>query len=48
VTPDDREPDRRKPAMPPDQRRQVVVLAISGLSIVLALALIALLLHFAG
>jgi hypothetical protein len=34
--------------MPPDQRRQLVVLAISGLSIVAALAVIALLLHFAG
>jgi hypothetical protein len=48
VIPDDRKPDRRRLSMPPDQRRQVLVLAVSGLSIVVALAVIALLLHFAG
>jgi hypothetical protein len=38
----------RKSRLPPDQRRQILVMAISGLSFVVVLALIGLLLHFVG
>jgi len=38
----------RKPLIPPGERRQILVLAISGLSFVIVLALIALLLRLAG
>ncbi len=38
----------RKSRMPPGHQRQTLVMAISGLSFILVLALIGLLLHFFG
>jgi hypothetical protein len=38
----------RQPLLPPGQQRQILVMAISGLSFVVVLALIGLLLHFLG
>ncbi len=40
--------DPRKSRLPPGYQRQVVIMAISGFSFVLVLALIALLLRFIG
>jgi len=46
------DPDRRgrprKTRMPPGYQRQMLVMAISGLSFIVVLALIGLLLHFVG
>jgi hypothetical protein len=38
----------RKTRMPPTYQRQMLVMAISGLSFIVVLALIGLLLHFVG
>ncbi len=38
----------RKTRMPPGYQRQMLVMAISGLSFIVVLALIGLLLHFVG
>ena len=38
----------RKTRMPPEHQRQMLVMAISGLSFIVVLALIGLLLHFIG
>ncbi len=45
TSPDDR---RRKTRMPPGYQRQMLVMAISGLSLIVVLSLIGLLLHFVG
>jgi len=46
------DPDRRgrprKTRMPPGYQRQMLVMAISGLSFIVVLTLIGLLLHFVG